>query len=165
MYIETERMIARDFNQNDINDLHEILGDDETMAQCEPAYSLEKTCKFLNEFCIEKKGALAAVQKESGKVIGYILFNSVEEGLYEIGWIFNKNYWRKGYAYEICSRLIGFAFDEMNAHKIFAEAVDTEKSVKLMEKLGMKLEGIQCSHTRDNFGNWVDLYLYGMLNG
>ena len=31
MYIETERMVIRDFLLEDAADLHEILGDDETM--------------------------------------------------------------------------------------------------------------------------------------
>ena len=31
MLIETERMTVRDFKPDDVNDLHEILGDDETM--------------------------------------------------------------------------------------------------------------------------------------
>ena len=35
------------------------------------------------------------------------------------------------------------------------------KSVGLMKKLGMCLEGVQ--QTRDNLGNWADLYLYGIL--
>ena len=163
MHIETKRMIIRDFFADDIYDLHETLGDDETMKSCEPAYDFKKTQSFLMDFCIAKKGALAAVQKESGKVIGYILFKPLEKSVYEIGWIFNKNYWRQGYAYESCSKLIMYAFDTLNAHKIVAEAIDSEKSVKLMEKLGMKREGVQRSHTRDNDGNWADLYLYGML--
>lgn len=55
MLIETERLIIRDFKQDDVCDLHEILGDAETMEYCEPAYNLEKTRKFLDEFCIAKK--------------------------------------------------------------------------------------------------------------
>ena len=39
MYIETNRMRIRDFDMDDVNDLHEILGDDETMKNCEPAES------------------------------------------------------------------------------------------------------------------------------
>lgn len=31
MLIETERMTVRDFKPDDVNDLHEILGDAETM--------------------------------------------------------------------------------------------------------------------------------------
>ena len=162
MYIETERMIVRDFILDDVNDLYEILGDDETMKNCEPAYSFEKTKKFLSEFCIKKKGALAAVLKGSRKVIGYILFKELEGSVYEIGWFFNKNYWRHGYAYESCSAVISYAFDELMAHKIIAETIDRQKSVRLMEKLGMKLEGIERGQTKDNSGNPADLYLYGI---
>lgn len=163
MLIETERMIVRDFNSDDVNDLHEILGDEETMKNCEPAYIFVKTKKFLEEFCIAKKGAVAAVLKDSKKMIGYILFKPLEECVYEIGWFFNKKYWRQGYAYEACSELIEFGFRELNIHKVVAETIDGQKSVNLMEKLGMKREGVQREQTKDDFGNWADLYLYGIL--
>ena len=163
MLIETERMIVRDFTLDDLDDLQEIFGGAEVMKYCEPAYSREKTEKFLREFCIGRKGAAAAVLKESSKVIGYILFNEYEESVYEIGWIFNRQYWRRGYAYEACRAVMAYGFSERNAHKIFAEAIDGVKSVGLMKKLGMRLEGIQREQTGDNFGGWADLYLYGIL--
>ena len=47
MYIETPRMIIRDFVPEDAADLHEIFGDDETMKNCELAYDFEKTKEFL----------------------------------------------------------------------------------------------------------------------
>ena len=148
---------------DDVRDLHDILGNAEVMKNCEPAYSLEKTSNFLSKFCIEKRGAVAAVHKDSGKMIGYILFNAIDEGVYEIGWFFNKNFWRQGYAYESCKAVIGYAFRELNARKIFAEAIDPVKSVGLMQKLGMRLEGILPSQTRDKQGNEAGLYCYVML--
>ncbi len=163
MYIETPRMIIRDFTPEDAADLHDIFGDDETMENCEPAYDPEKTEKFLNSFCIGRKGAVAAVHKESGKMMGYILFNEFDEGVYEMGWIYNRSFWRQGLAFESCKAVIDFAFDELKAHKVFAEAIDAVKSVGLMRKLGMQLEGIQRSQTKDNRGNWADLYFYGLL--
>lgn len=56
MNIETARMVIRDFTINDINDMQDILGDAETMKNCEPAYTIEKTADFLQKFCIEKGG-------------------------------------------------------------------------------------------------------------
>ena len=103
------------------------------------------------------------MHKGTNKVIGYILFNEYEEAVYEIGWIYNRDYWRQGYAFESCRAVIDHAFNSMNVHKIFAEAIDGIKSVSLMKKLGMKLEGIQRSQTKDTFGNWADLYFYGIL--
>ena len=38
MYIETPRMIIRDFVPEDAADLHNIFGDEETMENCEPAF-------------------------------------------------------------------------------------------------------------------------------
>lgn len=164
MDIETSRMIIRDFTMNDINDLQNILGDAETMKHCEPAYTIEKTADFLRKFCIEKKGAVAATHKETAKVIGYILLNEFNEGVYEIGWIFNRNFWGQGFASESCKAVIDYAFDTLHAHKVFAETIDGMKSVHLMKKLGMKPEGTQRSQTKDSLGNPADLYLYGMLS-
>ena len=163
MYIETQRMIIRDFTPEDAADLHDIFGDDETMENCEPAYDFEKTEKFLTSFCIGKNGAVAAVHKESSKMVGYILFNELEMGVFEMGWFFNRSFWGKGLAFESCKSVIDYAFAERKAHKVFAETIDTGKSVCLMQKLGMQLEGIQRSQTRDNHGNWADLYFYGLL--
>ena len=92
MLIETQRLLIRDYTIDDIKDLYDILGDDEVMKNCEPAYSFEKTSDFLSEFCIGKRGAIAAVHKNSNKMIGYILFHAFEENVYEIGWFFNKKY-------------------------------------------------------------------------
>lgn len=70
---------------------------------------------------------------------------------------------RQGYAFESCKAVIDNAFGKLKSHKIFAEAIDGMKSVGMMKKLGMQLEGIQRSQTKDLHGNWVDLYFYGLL--
>ena len=166
MYLETERMILRDFTIDDLKDLHEIFGDNEVMLNIEPAYDEGKTEEFLRAFCIERqpKGAFAAALKSSGKVIGYVLFKSINMSeIYEIGWIFNKDFWRFGYAFEICSCLISYGFESMGLHKICAEAVDDIRSVSLMKKLGMVSEGVQRKHTKSNSGEWEDLHWYAIL--
>ena len=163
MYLETPRIIIRDFTPDDAADLHEILGDAETMEYCEPAYNFEKTKAFLTSFCIGRKGAVAAVHKESGALVGYILFNEFDGGVYELGWFFNRRFWRQGLAFESCKAVIDYAFTERKAHKIFAETIDAVKSVGLMRKLGMQPEGILRSHTRNSHGAWTDLYCCGLL--
>jgi RimJ/RimL family protein N-acetyltransferase len=166
MQLETKRLLLRDFVLNDLEDLHEIFSDDEVMANTEPPYSKEKLKGFMLDFCINRKpkGAFAAVLKETGKVIGYVLFKSIDNPeIYETGWIFNKNFWRRGYAYEICSRLVAYGFEDMKLHKICAEAVDTDKSVPLMKKLGMQQEGVQRKHAKSNNGEWRDLHWYAIL--
>lgn len=50
MHIETPRMIIRNFTLEDAADLYDILGDEETMENCEPAYDFAKTKRFLTSF-------------------------------------------------------------------------------------------------------------------
>ncbi len=162
MIIETERLIIRDFLLEDAADLFEILGDDETMKNCEPPYDLVKTENFLKDFCIKRKGAVGAVLKESKKLIGYILFKEYEKDIYEIGWFFNRNYWNRGFAYEGCKAVIEYAFSCLSAKKIFAETVDGAKSVHLMEKLNMKPESAELSTEKNSEGEFYTLYVYSI---
>lgn len=163
MKIETDRLLLRSFDMSDAVDLFTILGDAETMAYVEPPYDLKKTEAFLRDFCMGRQGALAAVLRETDHVIGYLLFKELEPGVREIGWIIRRDVWRHGYAYEACSALVRYAFEELGMHKLVAESIDSVKSAGLMRKLGMQCEGVQRLHTTDNEGRWQDLHLYGLL--
>lgn len=149
LHLETPRLVIRNFIFQDAADLHEILGDAETMEYCEPPYDWEKTKQFLDSFCISRGGAVAAVHRECDKVIGYILFSEVQPGEYELGWFFHRQFWRQGYAYEACKAVMDHAFRTMRVEKIFAETIDRFKSVGLMQKLGMQLEEIQHEQDRE----------------
>ena len=162
MHLETRRLIIRDFRAEDASDLQEILGDGEVMAHCEPPYTPAQTEAFLRSFCMERHGAVAAVHRDTGRVIGYILFRETEAEVYEIGWFFNRHYWRQGYAYEACRAVLDEAFDGLRAHRVFAETTDGVKSLGLMRKLGMRPEGLQRSHTREPDGRWADMHLCGL---
>ena len=53
----------------------------------------------------------AAVRKEDGRLIGYLLCKQIDEpGIYELGWIFRRDVWRRGYAYEAVSALMEHLF-------------------------------------------------------
>ncbi len=164
IHFETERTLVRDFVPEDFHNLHEILSDPLVMEHAEPAYNEKQTRHFLEDFCIGKQGGLAVVLKAENKVIGYVLFSDrLEKSVYEIGWFFNRKYWRQGLAFETLSGLFAYAFHQRKAHKLFAETIDDVKSTKLMKKLGMTLEGVQKQQVRDSDGAWRDLYYFSLL--
>lgn len=162
MVLNTRRLAIRPFEMSDAPALQAILGDAETMTFVEPPYDLPKTEAFLRDFCIGKQGAMAAALRETGQVIGYLLFHAVEPDVYELGWIFHRGYWRQGYAFEACQALVQHAFLNLGAHKAVAETVDAVKSAGLMRKLGMRQEGIRRQATRDHAGRQLDMLLYGL---
>lgn len=113
MQIELDRVTVRPFAPEDAADLWEILGDAQTMAYLERPYDFPGTQAFLQDFCIARKGALACVCRETGKVIGYLLFHALQSGVYELGWAFNRRFWRQGYAFEALDGLIAYAFEKL----------------------------------------------------
>lgn len=90
-------------------------------------------------------------------MIGYILFSEIQPGEYELGWFFNRHFWRQGYAYEACRAVMDYAFCAMGVQGIFAETIDGVKAVGLMQKLGMQLEKVQRDYEHDR-----DWYIYGI---
>ena len=136
------------------------------MRFVEPPYSMDETQRFLETFCIHRDppGAYAAIERSSGKMIGYILFKQLDDPqIYEAGWIFNRAYWGKGYAYESLSAVIEYGFNILNLHKVCAETVDPVKSLNLMKKLGMKLEGIMRQQSKLPDNTWQDIYWAGVI--
>lgn len=154
--VEAERVFLRPFESGDAPALHAILSDAETMAFVEPPYTREQTERFLADFCIAKRAALACVMRQTGELIGYMLFHQTEPGVYEMGWILNRRVWRRGLAYESCRALIAYAFEQRDARRVFAETADTVKSVGLMEKLEMRFEGVERTEGK------MPLYVYGL---
>lgn len=163
--METERLVIRPFREDDLDDLHAILGDALTMKLCEPPYSLDKTRDFLGSFCIKRGGALAAALRESDRVVGYLLWNAVGRRECELGWFFNRAFWGKGLAFEACRKLIDHAFDCTDINKIVVETADALKSKGLALKLGMSLVRVERGKVFDNDGNRCDLYTYELCKG
>lgn len=66
----------------------------------------------------------------------------IEDGVAEIGWILNRKYWKKGFAYEASRALIDYFAKNLSITHFMAHC-DTENadSYRLMEKLGMVKTG------------------------
>lgn len=169
---ETERLILRRFSPGDWRDLHEYLSQ-ETVVQYEP-YDIY-TEEMSREEAVQRAGDeafWAVCLKDSGKLIGNVYFKQRkphELRTWEIGYVFNPHYYRKGYATESCREILRFGFEMQKAHRIVAMCnPENTASWKLLERLQMRREG----HLRrniffkhDNEGNpiWTDTYEYAIL--
>lgn len=81
----------------------------------------------------------------------------------ELAYWIGKPYWRTGYCTEAASRVIRFAFDELELNRVFAAAMTRNPaSYKVMEKVGMHHEGILRNHIRKG-DSYEDLTYYGLL--
>lgn len=170
MIAETDRLILRRFKKSDLNDLYEYLSDEE-VVKYEPhkPMTLEEVEDNL-KWRISTDEMIAVELKGNGKMIGNVYLGRRDFEAMEIGYVFNRSYWGKGYAKESCEKLIASAFTE-GVHRIYAECdPQNTGSWKLLEALGFERE----KHLRENVyfwkdaenrPIWKDTYIYGKLNG
>lgn len=95
--METERLILRRYNENDLQDLYEYLSDSE-VVKYEPykPMSMEETKGNL-DWRISTDEMIAVELKSNGKMIGNVYLGKRDFEALEIGYVFNKNYWGMGY--------------------------------------------------------------------
>lgn len=103
--LETQRLILREMTPSDLSAICRVLQDKETMYAYEHAFSDEEAQVWLNNqlrrYREDGFGLWAAVSKESGEIIGQcgITLQDVNgEWVPEVGYLFERAHWHKGYA-------------------------------------------------------------------
>jgi RimJ/RimL family protein N-acetyltransferase len=154
--IDTERLILREMVESDFPLLCKHLQDPDVMYAYEWPFSdaevqngLEKQFKRYKQ---DGFGIWAVILKESGELIGQcgLSMQPYEDGeLLEIGYIFQKNHWKKGYATEAAIACREYAFDELNADEVFSIIRDTNiASQNVAKRNGMVMVDVFVKHYR-----------------
>lgn len=166
---ETERLILRRYESKDLEDLYEYLSDPQVVEH-EPyeAMSLDEVKGNL-EWRILSDEMVAVELKSNHKMIGNVYIGKRDFDALEIGYVFNKNYWGKGYAKESCAKLIEMAFAD-GIHRIYAECdPKNPSSWRLLEALGFEREAhlkrnVYFKKDENDKPIWKDTYIYARLN-
>lgn len=88
-----------------------------------------------------------------------------ETGAHEadLGYELNPDYWGCGYATEAAAALIDWGFAQLGLHRVWAWCIaDNARSARVLERLGMYLEGRQREKVWMG-DRWADALLYGIL--
>lgn len=132
MILETERLYLREMEQSDFDSLCKILKDDETMYAYEGAFNDAEVQEWLDkQFSRYDKygfGLWAVILKKTGVMIGQCgltMQQWKEKELLEIGYLFQRSYWHKGYATEAAKACKKYAFEVLNADEVCSIIRDT----------------------------------------
>ena len=170
--IETKNLFIRRFQYTDYPELHEYLSKPEIYA-FEPGQpiSLSEAEKLTIER-VKGKDFYAVALKEVERMIGHLYFKQIEPRVmmtWELGYILNPSFQKKGYASEAARALVEYSFQNHEVHRIMARCdPKNPASWRLLEKIGFRREGHfkQVGTFRnDETGNplWHDAYEYGLL--
>ncbi len=170
-YIETERLILRDVQEQDVDGMFEL--DSNTIVHQYLGKKPIKTkqqaveiIQFINQQYKELGiGRFATIEKASGEFIGWsglkLNVDKKEElngkqNFYDIGYRFLPRYWNKGYATESSKAILDFGFKKLKLKTICGAAeVENIASNRILQKIGLQFinefdfEGVKV--------NWYEL--------
>lgn len=149
MFIETPRLIIRNFEQSDLEALYSILSDPDVMRFSRSGIrTKEGAVKFLNDmidaYPHHAIAQYAVVLKESNQFIGFSGFftltvSNKEE--IELSYRLSKHYWGRGYGTEAALACRDYAFTQLNVKKLVAGIEpDNTASIRVAEKAGLRLQ-------------------------
>lgn len=146
MILETERLYMRRLEPSDLEALKAILQDEETMYAYEGAFSDEEAQEWLDRQLERYEqhpdiGLWAVILKETEQLIGQCgltMQNWNGREVLEIGYLFRRDCWHRGYAVEAATACKQYAFDELGVERVCSMVRDTNiASQKVAERLGM----------------------------
>jgi RimJ/RimL family protein N-acetyltransferase len=176
--LEGKTVILRPFEKNDWEKMIEILSDPELIKltgsatsdeEAKEAMDTEEQERIKNWYLSrnEQKDRLdlAVVVKETGELVGEVVFNEYDEDTGNVNFriLIGPKGRNRGFGSEAISLFINYGFDKLELHKIELE-VDSfnPRAEHTYQKNGFVLEGI----LRENFKYndvYIDTKMYGML--
>ena len=170
--LETERLVLRRLENEDLQDIFAILSDPD-IFQYEPDAALdEEGCQQWLERARRIKSTdvqggvmLGITRRSDNKLIGLFSFwyaqSDRQQGAFKIQ--IHRDSQRKGFGTEALTAMLEFCFKNIGLHRMMATC-DTrnEASVGLLKKVGMRREA-ECLQDRFINGEWSDSFWFAML--
>lgn len=151
MYLQTTRVLLRDIDEKDEDNLYELDSDPEVMrylthgtpsSRAEVQTAIQR-CISLRAKHNNRFGVWAAVEKNSGRFMGWFLFRPCwkdpdNTNRIELGYRLKQAFWGRGYATEVSKALITKGFAELGVTEVFAVTMKTNLgSQAVMRKAGL----------------------------
>ena len=148
--LETERLLLRKFTPDDFDAVHSYASNSDNVIYMPFGPNTENETRAFMDRTLRKyeanpvtNYAYAAVLKETGTLIGGCELDLRDDSTAEIGWIVHRDYWGQGLGTEMGKQMLTLGFGDLNLHRIVAHCdAENTGSYRLMEKLGMRREGL-----------------------
>lgn len=172
--IETDRLLLRTFERGDMDALsayHALPSVQRyVFSRTRDGSDVAEALKVMRgHVSLQRPGdtlTLATVRKDDLRLIGHVSLNwsDATAGQGEVRFVTNPTYSGQGYTTEAVSALFDLAFDHFRIHRVFARSDGrNHHSIKLMQKLGMRLEAHYREHALFQ-GEWDEELHFAILD-
>lgn len=156
MILTTSRLDLRELTDDDLPALRAILQDPETMTAYEGAFDEDGVQAWLarqrDRYRHDGVGLWAVILRETGEMIGQCGLTRqriLGEDVREVGYLFTRAHWHRGYAIEAATGCRDHAFTVLGADRVWAQVRDTNiASMNVAIRLGMTVRGRFVKHDR-----------------
>ena len=147
---ETERLYVREYNIGDFEAVKAYATDAEVTAYLPWGPADDELVKKIVDSRLKSqieqprtRFEFIVCLKDSGETVGAVglhLGSDLKQG--DLGFIFNRRFWGRGYASEAARGMLRFGFMDLDLHRITAKC-DGENlaSEAVMKRIGMRKEG------------------------
>lgn len=147
---KTERCIVRETIVEDVDSLYEIYKEPAITEYMEDLYKdRDEEIAYIKDYRRRMYGFYgygiwSILNRQDGKVIGRAGISWREEfDVPELGFVIGVPWQKQGYAYEVCSAILNYAWKDIGFKQIQALVMEhNEKSAALCRKLGFEDNGI-----------------------
>ncbi len=153
--LQTERLVLRGWNDDDLEPFYRLNADEEVMRYFPQTLSRAQSdamaAKIRRKLADEGFGLWAVEYVSDQRFVGFVGlarpgFEAPFLPAMEIGWRLDRDYWGQGLAPEAARRVLTFAFEQLELPEIVSlTAVQNHPSRRVMEKIGLR------HHPEDDF--------------
>jgi RimJ/RimL family protein N-acetyltransferase len=159
--LETERLIVREFVEDDAEAFFAFNGDPEVMRFTgeEPIAGVEAAREALRSYPDYRErgyGRWAVVRKDDDRVIGFNGLKYLADlDEVDLGYRFRVDCWGRGYATESSRAILDHGFATLGLTRIIGLALPANlASIRVLEKVGMRFEGL-CDYEGQRAQRWA----------
>ncbi|MBK9239987.1 MAG: GNAT family N-acetyltransferase [Acidobacteria bacterium] len=148
-WLVTERLALRRMTHDDLDWLATLYSDEEVTRYLGGLKTRDQVEDMLRTRVIEYYdthpglGMWMTVERASGQGVGFHLINNIQgETIIQIGYGLAKSAWGRGYATEMASALMRYAFEDLKLPRIAGMAsLPNVASQRVLEKIGLERRG------------------------
>jgi ribosomal-protein-alanine N-acetyltransferase len=167
--VRTARLILRDFEPNDLDAVHGYASDPVvTRYMFYGPRTVAETHSYLERMLASQREQprlvweLGVLDVSAGRVVGACDLTLENPGEADLGFIFSREVWGRGYATEVAQAMVRAGFDQLGLSRIFSTCdVENHASARVLEKAGLRRESTLEKHkyARDQ---WWTSFLYSV---
>ncbi len=160
--METKRLILDRIKETDREDYFNSISHDKKVLKTFVCRYAESLGTFDFSTYLGRDDLFAIRLKETGRLIGIILYFDEQDGACEIGYGIGSDHWNKGYVTEAVKRFLSYLFEEKGMKTVYASYfTGNDASRRVMEKCGMRYSRFS-EREFEYLGEWRDLTYYAV---